>query len=402
LGSSGVEPPPEWNRDGLATTLAKVQAVGLPDHQRRQAEDRLSALGLALSAEALIAKLIDPVCLRAEALASAYRAARRQPEDVLFKYQFDLIFEAARARVGDRGAGGPAGALVRFVARLDHEAHGTDVHRKELLAWGQEHGLEDWLINRNIEQACARHDSLRLVIDLRNPRDVAEDNFPRQAEAKLFRGVTAVGEPLTEVIGTPDAAGVCAAVSALFSRFGGSIGAVHFLMPDRLLLLDAQEVRVKVNARFTTELGRDHIVSVHCDRTDDIRLEDFPRYYEDVVGGDFPTTYVDFWPPSGRFAELPDKPEALVFRIGVDSEAAPEALLDAIYMSPIVVWPSVDPDDREHFAAALAHEWPNLPAAARAARWGGGGEAERDLHHVRFVWDDPEWIKLLRGNYARD
>jgi hypothetical protein len=143
-------------------------------------------------------------------------------------------------------------------------------------------------------------------------------------------------------------------------------------------------------------------VSVHCDRCGDTRLDDFPRYYEDVIGKDFPTSYVDDWPPSGRFTELPDKPEAVIFRIGVSSEAAPEALLDAIYMSPIVVWPSVEPEDRDRFAAALADEWPNLRAAARAARRGKAYGGHVELRHLRLVWDDPDWIELLKVNYALD
>jgi hypothetical protein len=92
----------------------------------------------------------------------------------------------------------------------------------------------------------------------------------------------------------------------------------------------------------------------------------------------------------------------LIFRIAIRSDAVPDALLDAIYASPVVVWPAVEPEDRDRFTDALAYEWPNVPPAARAARWGEADHKHHELRYLRLVWDSPDWIELLKGNYALD
>lgn len=403
LTTLGVPHPATWTAAGLAAHRPVVTATpGLDPPDRAYLLGILDDLRLALSAEALAWSLIDTMAYTEDALRSARRAVTEFDDSPIGR-QFDLFHNAARARAGGAGMR-PVEALVRFVARLAY-ACAADPDDSRLFGWAAARGMESHEVNRVLADVRQSPPVRRLVIDLRGDRTV-QGELPRSASAQIFENNRAVGDRGDLDITPVTVAGVLDAVATLVSRARGeTFHRVDVVVADSLILLDPSVVAVPRPYR-PVRLGVRYPVSVRVGG----RLcngEDWPRLievYRALTGSRCALRSVDLDRAGDLYGELTTTPAAVVFSTvpGQVGQPPPDPLLDAVYASPVVVWPAGELTEPGRVAELVDRHWPEVPERVAQARWRRFGDAghtgdTEDLCHLRHVWEDDQWVALARA-----
>lgn len=398
----GVPPPSVWTESELNTHLVLMQnGNGLPEDVAGHLSSVLETILLAISAEALAHTLIEGThCFTDHALRSARRAASQWHNDSPVGRQFDLFHDASTRR-GAAYPIAPEEALLRFVGKLAFEC-GKDPYREATYYWAEAHGFESNEVNRILDLVKKHSPLRRLVINLNEGNRLVSGEFPRFAYSQLYEDELPVGERYSVDISTPTNAEVCLAIAHLLNRHSVSdIQSIDVVVPDQLMLLDPSSVLVERPRRGPTTVGSTRPVSLrvggrfHPDtdwqRMVDMyltltRTKDCFRWVEGEERGS--DCGENFWDDPGAiaFRRTPAQPDQL----------PPPVLLDAVYASPIVIWPAeqVHP---QRLQEAIETCWPDMPDPVWQARW-FGSESGRPhvelLGHLRMVWEDDGWLNL--------
>lgn len=397
----GISPPDSWTEAGLEAHGRFVEASpGLRPNERLFLSATIDTLRLALSSETLAWSLVDRLSFTDAALRSARRAATRQFDDPPIGRQFDLFHDAAAPRSVQHPIG-PVEASIRFVTRLVHECGGDPADRR-LFEWAAARGLEANEVNRILAEATKPAPLRRLVIRLQGDRH-AEGDFPRSATGQVFEDGEVSGDRSEEPIAPATVAGAVKAVAALVERKQRErFQVVDVVVPDELILLDPGTVPVRQHRRFV-ELGSICPVSVRSgSRFGYQDWEQLSAAFLALTRSRCHLRCIEDWPSQGSlFHELTDPPPVVVFRSPAPAGSPPDALLDAVQVTPIVVWLVAELDEPCPLPELVDAHWPLLQAAVAAARWrrappSASDEHQRHLHHLRMLWEDDQWADLAQ------
>jgi hypothetical protein len=405
--SLGVRSPEFWTQQELDAHRTVIDSSPtLLDEERAFLSSILDSLILARSAEALASSLVDRTAFTDDALRSARRAATRQFDDPPISRQFDLFYDAATPR-GQEYPIAPVEALVRFIARLAYECN-ADPHDKRMFDWAAVRGLESNDVNRILDEVKTAAPVRRLVIDFRNPR-LVDGDFPRSASAQMFEDNVVQGSRTEVEVSPANVVGALGAIAALVRcMMREKFQLVDVIVPDELVLLDPGVVPVELPRR-AVDLGSTCPVSLRLGG----RFHpgtDWQKYieaYRSMTRGACPMRWVPHGNPCDElYDELRENPRVVVFETAPApaGNAPPAALLDAVYASPIVVWPASQFDEQCTLKALIEEHWPTLNHFVARARWEGTCVLpnKQDLGRLRMVWEDDQWLKLasIMENYG--
>ncbi|ALG07287.1 hypothetical protein [Kibdelosporangium phytohabitans] len=395
LGRHGIALPPAWTGKALeAHGIVVAGTRGLDEYERAFLGEVIGSLRLALSAQKLALTLIARTSFTEPALRSARRAVTKF-DDSPINRQFDLFHDIARKRAF-QSATSPVEALIRFIARLAYEC-GTDPHDSRMYDWAASHGVESHEVNRILTEVSEYSPIRRLVIDLVGDRSV-EDELPDSASAQIFEDNTAVGDRIDVRITPASVATVLDAIAALVKdKRNEKFDRVDVVVPDRLVLLDPAAVALP-GPRRSLRLAEKYMVSVrvggrfHC-------AEDWSKLievYRTLTKDSESVWEIDASTDEDLFTALTNCPKAAVFGAvpGPADSRPPDHLLDAVYASPIVVWPAAEFDAETEVGALVKDHWPHIPSAVARARWRPPGSEQLSL--LRHVWEDDEWLTLAK------
>lgn len=98
------------------------------------------------------------------------------------------------------------------------------------------------------------------------------------------------------------------------------------------------------------------------------------------------------------YEELQENPCVVLFEtVPVSAGNVPSAvLLDAVYASPIVIWPASEGDGKFLLKNLIDEHWPTLSNFVSKARWEKACTLpnKEHLRRLRMVWEDDQWLKL--------
>jgi hypothetical protein len=397
LRKLGIPLPSTWTDSALEAHHAVVaKAAGLDEHDRAFLHEILGSLRLALSAEKLAWSLINRMTFTETALRSARRVVTKFDDSPIVR-QFDLFHDMARTR-GSESVLSPVEALIRFIARLAYECN-ADPTDPRLFEWAAQHGMETHEVNWILDQVREHSPIRRLVIDLVGNR-LVDGELPDSASAQIFEDNVVVGDRADLDITPANVAGVLDAIATLVARKQHErFHQVDLIVPDSLILFDPAVVPVAKHHR-SVELGARYPVSVRIggrlnNNEDWSQLIDV---YRILTKSPCDVRWIEDAPNDDLYDELMASPRAVVFgRVpGSLDQPPPEHLLDAVYASPIVVWPATEFGTRSKIGELVEEHWPNVPAVVANARWRRSGDSpvSAQLSQLRHVWEDDQWLTL--------
>ena len=272
-----------------------------------------------------------------------------------------------------------------------------------LFAWAAKWGIESNDVNRIIADMRIPEPLRRLVIDLRDNR-LPEEEFPKTATAQIYEDGWPKGDRVEAEIRPLNLVGAANAIASLVkAKQRAKFHVVDVIVPDLLILLDPSAILVQPRPRQVVELGSAFPVWIRLGgRLLDPDLQRLGLTYRALVRDHRRVRWVDEFPVRGALTdELTNSPVAVVFQRPMATQTPPDALLDAIYASPIVIWPATELEEPARLATLLEEHWSTLPTAVARARWRrASSRVEDDVRHLRqlrMVWEDDQWIVLAQN-----